>query len=122
MTSDPSTQTAADSKELMGGEPILINAEELARLLSVSQRTLRRLVVIECLPEPVPLLTRPRWRVDEIREWVDAGCPARLRWVQLRNPKYNHQLSSGVERSGARRKRNSTHHARLGASPSEARA
>lgn len=33
-----------------------------------------------CVPRPVPLGRRTIWRVAELEEWVNAGCPARERW------------------------------------------
>jgi predicted DNA-binding transcriptional regulator AlpA len=57
-------------------EPLLITAEELARLLHISLRTLWRLRSAGRLPEPVRIAGMVRWRVDEIKNWVAAGCPA----------------------------------------------
>lgn len=34
---------------------------------------------------PVRLGTKaPRWRVDELRDWLAAGCPDRLTWERMR--------------------------------------
>jgi excisionase family DNA binding protein len=57
-------------------EPLLINAEELARLINVSKRTLWRLRSAGDLPAPVRLGSTVRWRLDEIRAWIGQGCPS----------------------------------------------
>jgi predicted DNA-binding transcriptional regulator AlpA len=37
------------------------------------------------LPAPVrPTRRAPRWRVDEIKAWLDANCPPRDRWEALK--------------------------------------
>jgi excisionase family DNA binding protein len=56
-------------------EPLLIAADELADLLKVSKRTLWRLRSAKHLPEPVRLGNSVRWRIEEIRQWIAAGCP-----------------------------------------------
>jgi prophage regulatory protein len=53
----------------------LINAQELAQMLSVSTRTLWRLLSKGELPTPVRLGGSVRWRLDEVRSWIDRGCP-----------------------------------------------
>ena len=57
-------------------EPLLIPAEELARLLQVSTRTLLRLRSAGELPQPVRLGGTVRWRLDEVRKWIAEGCPS----------------------------------------------
>ena len=107
MTSEPSAQASSDSTQPAVEAPILVDAREVARLLSISYSTVWRLDVIECLPEPVHLLSRSLWRVDELREWVNAGCPARHRWIELRDRKYN-VAPSAVRVRQPQRKRRST--------------
>ena len=58
-------------------EPALIPALEFARLMQVSTRTLWRLRSAGQLPEPVRLGGTVRWRVDEIKNWIEDGCPPR---------------------------------------------
>ena len=57
-------------------EPLLISAEQVASILNVSTRTLWRLLSAGKLPEPVRLGGSTRWRLDQVRQWIDAGCPA----------------------------------------------
>lgn len=56
--------------------PKLINAEELARLMQVSERTLWRLLSGGKLPQPVRIGRNTRWRLDVVSEWIQKGCPA----------------------------------------------
>jgi predicted DNA-binding transcriptional regulator AlpA len=59
---------------------ILIDVKTTARLLNVSPRMVYRLNDVQAIPEPVRLGTLVRWRLAEIIEWVDAGCPPRRLW------------------------------------------
>jgi excisionase family DNA binding protein len=56
-------------------EPILVRAAELARMLNISLRTLWRLNSAGRLPRPLRLGTSVRWRLDEVNQWISAGCP-----------------------------------------------
>jgi predicted DNA-binding transcriptional regulator AlpA len=63
------------------GDPLLIDAKALARLLAVSEATLARMKSAAKLPRPVELSRGcHRYRLAEIRAWVEAGCPARREW------------------------------------------
>jgi prophage regulatory protein len=53
----------------------LINANQFAELLNISERTLYRLKSTDQLPEPIRLGGSVRWRLSEIRGWIDKGCP-----------------------------------------------
>lgn len=53
----------------------LINANRFAELLNISERTLYRLKRTEQLPEPIQLGGSVRWRLTEIRRWIEKGCP-----------------------------------------------
>ncbi|MBX9681854.1 MAG: helix-turn-helix domain-containing protein [Gemmataceae bacterium] len=55
--------------------PLLITADEVARLLNLSKRTLWRLLSAGKLPAPVRLGNAVRWRREEIRQWISQGCP-----------------------------------------------
>ena len=56
--------------------PMLINAEEVARLMDVSERTLWRLLSAGKVPPPVRIGRSTRWRLADVREWIEQGCPA----------------------------------------------
>ena len=53
----------------------LLSAEKVASLLDISVRTLWRLRSAGQLPEPVRLGGSIRWNANELRDWVEAGCP-----------------------------------------------
>lgn len=55
--------------------PLLISARELATMLGISVRTVWRKVSGGELMEPVRIGRCTRWRLQEINEWIDAGCP-----------------------------------------------
>lgn len=57
-------------------QPILITADDLAAMLKVSTRTLWRLLAKGELPEPVRIGGSTRWRLDDVQQWIDGGCPA----------------------------------------------
>lgn len=59
--------------------PKLINAEEMARLMQISERTLWRLLSGGKLPQPVRIGRNTRWRLEEVAEWIQKGCPTGAR-------------------------------------------
>ena len=64
---------------------IAVDAHHLASLLGLSLRTIRRLDYAGKLPRPVRIGGAVRWRVGEIVEWLDAGCPDRPEWERMRS-------------------------------------
>ena len=36
------------------------------------------------IPAPIKLGGRTLWRVQELRDWVEAGCPSRKNWETLK--------------------------------------
>ena len=52
----------------------LINAEQFAKILGVSRRTLWRLLSAGKLIPPVRIGGGTRWRIDDVRRWIDDGC------------------------------------------------
>ncbi len=57
-------------------QDLIIDSSELARLLKVSPRTLRRMVAKEHLPRSVDY-NRFLWVRSEIEEWIALGCHRR---------------------------------------------
>ena len=54
----------------------LIDAAELARMLSVSKPTIWRLKESGKLPPAIALTSQCiRWRRDAVLEWIEARCP-----------------------------------------------
>jgi predicted DNA-binding transcriptional regulator AlpA len=56
---------------------LLIDVHMVAKLLSVSARTVARLQELKAIPHSVKLGTLVRWKLIEIIEWLDCGCPSR---------------------------------------------
>jgi predicted DNA-binding transcriptional regulator AlpA len=67
-----------------GVEPLLVPAPEAGRLSGVSEATWYRLAAAKRVPAPIRLGGRVLWRVAELREWVEAGCPDRRTWEARR--------------------------------------
>jgi len=64
--------------------PLLVDARELAKLLGAGLRTVRTWDAAGRLPRPVRIGGAVRWQVEEIRSWIDAGCPCRATWEARR--------------------------------------
>jgi excisionase family DNA binding protein len=54
----------------------LLNADEVAAMLGISERTLWRLLSAGKVPEPVRFGRSTRWRLADVKEWIEEGCPA----------------------------------------------
>jgi predicted DNA-binding transcriptional regulator AlpA len=64
---------------------LLIDARSFAALMAVSLATFHRMKVAGKLPRPIELSAGcHRWRLAEVRDWIDAGCPCRKEWDALR--------------------------------------
>ena len=64
------------------GDCLAISAMNLARLLQISLRHLRRLDETGKIPRPIRLGGSVRWRSNEITSWLAAGAPDRRTWEQ----------------------------------------
>ena len=60
---------------------LLIDVKSMAKLLSVSSRTIMRLDQLQAIPAHVRIGSLVRWRLAEILAWMDAGCPFRRHWT-----------------------------------------
>lgn len=56
-------------------EDRLLKAKEVARILSISERSLWRLLASGEIIEPVRIGRAVRWRSDELWSWIQHGCP-----------------------------------------------
>ena len=65
-------------------EPMLLSDKQLAVALNVSVGHVHALDNSGKLPKPRKLNKSVRWSTQEIREWIAAGCPDRLKWNLLR--------------------------------------
>ncbi len=57
-------------------QPTLLTVEQVGAMLSVSKRTVWRMLSAGELIEPIRVRGNTRWRHAELQEWIDAGCPA----------------------------------------------
>ena len=68
---DSTPKSAASERRI---ETMLATADEVAAMLGVSTRTVWRLLSSGQLVEPVRLGGSVRWRLDEVRQWINNGC------------------------------------------------
>lgn len=54
----------------------LISPEQLAQLLQVSQRTLRRMISAGKIITPKRVGRQLRWPLGEVQKWIEQGCPS----------------------------------------------
>ncbi len=64
-------------------QALVADAAEAARLCGVSRTTWFALLSSGRAPRGVHLGRCRRWSVDELRRWIEAGCPARARWESM---------------------------------------
>ena len=60
-----------------------MTAKQAATLLGIGVSTLHRLRSSGRVPEPVKIGGSVRWRREELKAWVDAGCPPVDKWVLI---------------------------------------
>lgn len=53
---------------------LLVDVRGLARMTSLSVRSIWRMVSAGAIPKPLKVGGRALWRVDDIRNWVEEGC------------------------------------------------
>lgn len=69
-------------------EKLLINASDAAKILGVGRSLFYEMNSSGRLgPTSVVLGSKNLWSVDELREWVRAGCPARETWQGIKDSK-----------------------------------
>ena len=66
-------------------DAMLLDAVQVGQVLSVSEKMVRKLDATGRLPVPVNLGRCVRWRRQELAAWVQAGCPPRDQWEQMRD-------------------------------------
>lgn len=52
-----------------------LSVKDLATLLRLSERQIRKLLAEQRLPEPIRVGGSIRWRRSTVQEWLDTGCP-----------------------------------------------
>ncbi|NQV29236.1 MAG: helix-turn-helix domain-containing protein [Rhodopirellula sp.] len=56
--------------------PELLDVEAVAKLLSCSTRTVRRMADSGQMPRPLKVASLVRWRRSDIEQWLADGCPS----------------------------------------------
>jgi prophage regulatory protein len=64
-------------------QPLLLSAEVAARMCGRSEASWWRDHAAGRIPAPIKLGGRTLWRAEELRRWVENGCPPRSVWEAL---------------------------------------
>lgn len=62
---------------------ILLNVDEAATMCRMSRSMFYRLCAERKTPRKVKLGRLSRWRRQELRDWMQAGCPDQKRWEAM---------------------------------------
>lgn len=62
--------------ELLDEAPLMMTAEEIAKHLQISTRTVWRLKAKGDLPKSIKVGRAVRWQRSDILKWIQEGCPA----------------------------------------------
>jgi predicted DNA-binding transcriptional regulator AlpA len=68
---------------------LLLSADQAAQLLSIGRSLFWSMHSSGKTPLPVKLGRRTLWRRRELEAWVEAGCPGREHWQQIRGNRTN---------------------------------
>lgn len=65
---------------------LFLRVPQMAEFLGLNKKTVTHLVYTDRIPQPVQmgLGQSLRWSVLELAEWVEAGCPRRDQWYEIR--------------------------------------
>lgn len=62
---------------------LLIDMNQVAKLLKVSPRTVNKMEHCGEMPKAIRIARVVRWGYDEINQWIAAGCPRAEQWKTL---------------------------------------
>ncbi len=74
---EPSPRDDLVTVHLVFPDTLLGDAKTVSHLTGFSVRTIRRMDAGGEMPRPIRKGRKVLWRLDEIRRWVEAGCPDR---------------------------------------------
>ena len=83
-------------------KPLLVRSPEAARLIGVGLTMFKSMESAGKVgPLPLRFGRAKRWRVEELRRWVAAGCPGRVRWLELtgKNTPASTRRGSGLHKA-----------------------
>jgi predicted DNA-binding transcriptional regulator AlpA len=65
---------------------LMIDTRGMAEFLGVPAKVVAQLVYTDRIPLPCRLGIGKcyRWSILELLEWVEAGCPRRTQWIEMR--------------------------------------
>ena len=72
----PTTPSLPAGAKPSAPAPLLWTLKDVAKALQVSEKTVWTLRHERKMPEPLPLMSQPRWSAEAIRSWIAAGCPS----------------------------------------------
>jgi len=64
-------------------DKILLSAADCAKMCGISRRTWFRLAASAKCPASVRVGASPRWRSNDIDQWISMGCPDRKTFESL---------------------------------------
>jgi predicted DNA-binding transcriptional regulator AlpA len=64
-------------QEPPGGQELLIDSKQAAKMLKVSEQTLWRMHHDGEMPPPIRIGRAVQWSLESLRHWVEEGCPTR---------------------------------------------
>ncbi len=77
------TTTDTPPSPLRPADRLLVRLDDLALLLSLSERHIERLDASAKLPGAIYVGKAKCWSTDAIRRWIEAKCPDRAEFEQL---------------------------------------
>lgn len=69
-----------DNQQVVTIEPLLVRAEQAAKLLGISRSKFYSMHSAGLVPMPIRLIDAPRWDVNELKNWIQNRCPSREVW------------------------------------------
>jgi hypothetical protein len=78
----PLTANIVNEEPCLG--PLLLTAQKAAALCSVSLRNWQSWNSAGKIPRATRIGRLNLWRLEELRDWVSAGCPRRAAWENMR--------------------------------------
>lgn len=65
---------------------LFLSVPQMAEFLGLDKKTVTHLVYTDRIPQPLRLGLGQslRWSVLELTDWVEAGCPRRNEWYEIR--------------------------------------